>query len=159
MILNEWAKRWGIPTQAIDELRQSMGEFPPHPTFSGEEGSEAANQSQIRMAASKKGVKLFRNNVGAGTLDNGSFVRWGICNDSAALNAKMKSSDLIGIKPVLITPEMVGHRVGQFIAREVKRPGWKYSGSKREEAQMKFIQYIVAMGGNARFTCSPEGDL
>jgi len=115
--------------------------------------------SEIRMEASRQGMKLFRNNVGAGTLDNGSFVRWGICNDSASLNAKMKSSDLIGIKPVLITQGMVGHKVGQFIAREVKRPGWKYAGNAREKAQLRFIEWAVSMGADARFTCVPGGDL
>lgn len=158
MNLDEWAKRWGISAEALLDLRGVFGQLPVVGN-TGSDQSEGQVQAQIRLAASAKGVKLFRNNVGAGKLDNGSFVRWGLCNDSAALNAQVKSSDLIGIRPVLIEPRHVGSLVGQFVAREVKRPGWRYVGNAREMAQLRFIEWVSAHGGDARFTCSPEGDL
>ena len=37
---------------------------------------EAEVQNQVRLLASKEGWRLWRNNVGAGELQNGSFVRW-----------------------------------------------------------------------------------
>jgi hypothetical protein len=47
---------------------------------------------------------------------------------------------------------MVGMTIGQFISREVKRPGWKYKGDLRERAQLKWMKIIVALGGDACFT-------
>ena len=156
MNTSEWAKRWGIPDQAMAELRVSLL---PLAAESSPGLSEAAIVAQVRLSAAQIGARLFRNNVGAGKLENGSFVRWGLCNDSAALNSEVKSSDLVGIRPVLITPAHVGHTVGQFLAREVKAPGWKYRGAPHERAQLRFLEIIQALGGDARFTCSSGGDL
>lgn len=118
--------------------------------------SESQVQDAVRLAASKAGWLLWRNNVGAGKLDNGSFIRWGLANDTKAMNESLKSSDLIGIRPVLITQEMVGSVIGQFVAREVKREGWRRTGSDREQAQDAFIQLVNSRGGDAAFT---TGDL
>jgi len=115
-------------------------------------------QAGLRIAASKRGDVLWRNNNGAGKLENGSFVRWGICNDSQALNEMCKSSDLIGIKRVTVTQAMVGKTVGVFYAREVKRSGWMYRGTAREVAQKRFIDIVNEMGGDAAFATG-EGDL
>ena len=108
-------------------------------------------QQLIRAEASAAGGVLWRNNVGALPDSRGKWVRYGLANDSAAMNARVKSSDLIGIEPVLITPEMVGSRIGRFIAREIKRPGWRWSGSAREVAQLRYMSLVVQMGGNACF--------
>ena len=151
MTLNTWAKRNNIPASAVAELRTLLIGVPDAPP--AEPGaSEAAVQTQVRLAASRRGDRLWRNNVGAGQLENGSYVRWGLCNDSAALNHSIKSSDLIGIRSVTITAEMVGHTLGQFVARECKHGGWKYTGTERERAQARFIELILAMGGDAAFT-------
>lgn len=113
--------------------------------------SETSIQTLIRLEASQKGCILFRNNVGAGTLDNGSFIRWGLANDSAQLNERLKSADLIGIRPILITPGHVGRVIGQFLSREVKAAGWKWTGTKRELAQQQWADLVNRMGGDALF--------
>lgn len=119
---------------------------------------EANIQALIRLEASRFGIKLWRNNVGALQDMQGRYVRYGLANDSAQLNAILKSSDLIGIKPVLITQDMVGITIGQFVAREIKSPTWKYKGTEREKAQQAFIDLINQLGGDAMF-CTGEGSL
>ena len=115
--------------------------------------SESLIQSQVRLEASKRGWRVFRNNVGAGRLENGSWIRWGLCNETPALNAKIKSADLIGIRPVLITPDMVGRVIGQFVSRECKRPGWKFNpNDKRDVAQAAWARIINDLGGDAKIT-------
>lgn len=119
---------------------------------------ESEVQSLVRLEAAKKMIRLWRNNVGAGTLKNGAFIRWGLCNESAAVNDRMKSSDLIGIRAVKITPDMVGRTIGVFVARECKREGWVYTGDEVEEAQLRFLHLIRDMGGDAGFATG-EGTL
>jgi len=114
--------------------------------------SESYVQSAVRLAAANAGAILWRNNNGAGKLADGSFVRWGLANDSTALNAQIKSADLIGIRPLLITPEMVGHTIGQFVSRECKRVGWKPDRSERYLAQQRWADLVNRLGGDARFT-------
>jgi hypothetical protein len=112
--------------------------------------SESAVKAKIRLEAANKGLRLWRNNCGAVTTDTGSFVRFGLANESAAVNSRLKSADLIGIRPVVITPDMVGKLIGQFISVEVKREGWQYSGTEEEEAQVRWMQLIRDFGGDAR---------
>lgn len=113
--------------------------------------SEAAVQADIRLAAPDAGVTLWRNNVGVLLDINGRPVRFGLANDSRALNEVLKSGDLIGWRPVLITSAMVGRTIAQFVSRECKPEGWRYSGSAHERAQAHWRDEINAAGGDAGF--------
>lgn len=156
-IISEWAKKWGVSNAAIADLQNTLTQQTPDPkTQPGE--SEAAIQTRIRLEASRKGMRLFRNNVGAGYMADGSFIRFGLANDSKQMNDRIKSHDLIGIRPVLIEPPHVGTIIGQFVSREVKASNWKYRGTKREEAQLRWAELITSMGGDACFT-NGEGTL
>ena len=109
-------------------------------------------QQAIRLEAGRRGTPLLRNNSGASFDKNGRLIRYGLGNDSDKINAVFKSSDLIGIYPVTITPEMVGRTVGVFFAVEVKAPGWKFRDSdKRVVAQKNFGDWVTRHGGLFRF--------
>ena len=114
--------------------------------------SEAAVLSKVRVAASRTGARLWRNNVGVAMDDNGRVVRFGLANDSSRVNRITKSSDLVGITPQVVTQDMVGTTVGIFTARECKREGWVYRGTPTERAQRAFLDLINEMGGDAEFT-------
>ncbi len=113
--------------------------------------SEAAILNDLRLEASEKGARLWRNNVGATMTNTGSYIRFGLANDSMAVNQAIKSADLIGIKPIIITEEHIGKQLGVFLSREVKKPGWQYTGNARDRAQLAWIDLINFLGGDARF--------
>ena len=132
--------------------------------------SEAGVQQYIRLEAANLGVLLWRNNSGVagteghtcskcGNYDppNGRPVRYGLGNDSAQLNKRIKSSDLIGVTPVVITQEMVGRTLGVFTAVEVKHSDWTgRTLNERETAQLEFITLARSVGAMAGFAIDIE---
>jgi len=117
--------------------------------------SEAFVQSQTRLEAPRWGVTLWRNNVGVLVDRDGRPVRFGLANDSAQLNAEIKSSDLIGWRAHVVTPADVGRTLAVFVARECKAQGWTYRGTERELAQKRWIDLINQNGGDAAFATGP----
>jgi len=140
--LQQWAHRHGVSLLAYTELLRLFNVYPegawdrdgPAP------GSEAEVSVAVRVECSRRGWRVWRNNVGAGTMDDGSFIRFGLANDSKRLNEALKSSDLIGWTDR-----------GVFVALECKAPGWRYTGTERERAQLAWLQLVVAAGGIGRF--------
>lgn len=102
---------------------------------------EIIGQNQIRIEASKFGMRLWRNNSGVLNDTKGRPVRFGLGNDSKAVNARLKSGDLIGIYQ------------GRFVSVEVKASDWRYTGNDRELAQKTWINLIRENGGIACFAC------
>ena len=150
MFLEDWALQWGRPPDAIEDLRQLyVMEFYPSGNRTGL--SEAAIQNQYRFTAAQDGAILWRNNVGALLDARGVPVRYGLANESKMMNARWKSGDLIGIRPVTITQAMVGSTLGRFVSAEVKAQGWKYKGDVHERAQQNWIDLIRSLGGEANF--------
>ena len=149
-VLYDWAREEGISLAAIRRLQVRLGTFDPTPAGDGGR-SEAAVQAAVRVRASQLGGVFWRNNLGAAYLKDGTFLRYGLANDTPAMNKRVKSSDLIGVRPTLVTAEMVGSTVGIFWAREVKAADWRNSGTDRELAQARFIDIVNGMGGDAAF--------
>ena len=118
--------------------------------------SEMAIQNEIMLKSSKQGMKLFRNNVGVAKREDGIPVRYGLANSSKKINTVIKSSDLIGIKPIIITTDMIGKTIGQFVSIEVKKSKWEYKGTPREIAQKNWIDLINKLGGDAKFINNAE---
>lgn len=150
MQLDQWAKKWNIPDAAIAELRQVWGCIDANLILVPKDTRESNIQSLVKLEASQKGCRLWRNNVGAFHQD-GNFIRYGLANDSKAVNTLVKSADLIGIRPIKVNSTMIGLTIGQFLCREVKAANWKYTNTAREQAQLRWIKLIQSFGGDARF--------
>lgn len=155
-LIHEWAAQWGVPIAALADLRARLGAGDALPLVPGT--SEAGVQSQVRLEAARKGLALWRNNVGAMQDESGRVVRYGLANDSKRVNERIKSGDLIGIRPVVIRPDHVGKTIGQFVSREIKPGNWRYSGTDRERAQLAWAHLITTYGGDAGFATA-EGTL
>lgn len=110
--------------------------------------SEQAVVQSVRANLSNGDVRVFRNNVGEAwqgevafktattiTLKNPRRVNFGLCEGS---------SDLIGLKSVVITPDMVGSKVAVFVALE----GKSATGRPTEE-QAAFLAMVIKAGGIA----------
>ena len=94
---------------------------------------ETSLQNKIRLALSKLNILNFRNNVGVLKDRDGRPIRYGLCNGS---------SDIIGLRSVEITQDMVGQKIGQFVALEVKT-----KTGKPTEAQENFLDQVNRAGG------------
>lgn len=120
--------------------------------------SEDVIQQRTRLAFAPIGP-MFRNNVGACEDKTGRQIRYGLANESAQLNKVIKSSDLIGITPVMAFLASTGRweRLGVFTALEIKASGWRFSpGDERAVAQAKFHAIVRDAGGFAGFVSDPD---
>jgi hypothetical protein len=97
--------------------------------------SEHEIQQRIRLVCGRGPVRLWRNNTGALVDQQGRFVRFGLCKGS---------SDLIGLRSLEITPELVGQRFAQFVALEIKTEVGTVSPEQRA-----FLQAVQELGGLA----------
>lgn len=137
-----WAMKHRVSPEALYELGQITGQRSVHHVPDG--------RDDIRLAVQSWGGALWRNNSGAYT-DRTKRpvrqVRYGLGNDSAALNDVFKSSDYIGIAPG-----------GRFLAVEWKPRGWRYMpGDKHTTAQAAFLGRVNELGGVGTFaTCAGE---
>ena len=159
---DQWAARW---PQAAAELVNAMADT--EPTRLAAPASEARAQQEARMQAGRMGGVLWRNNVGATKAKEVhvcprctfSFeevkppLRYGLCNDSEKLNAKVKSSDLIGIYPYVVQPQDVGRTLGLFWAVEVKAPGESINlRDERQKGQASFGALVQRFNGRFEFS-------
>lgn len=98
---------------------------------------------RILLKLSKGDTRLWRNNVGAAKMADGSWVRYGVGGNGAA--------DLLGFKSVVITPEMVGQKVAVFLSIEVKSK----TGRPRAD-QLLWRDLVRRFGGIAGVARTPE---
>ena len=107
--------------------------------------SETEIQHDVRLALGVT-IPLWRNEVGVVTYqdDNGKprTVRYGLCRGS---------SDLIGIRPLIIEARHLGMTIGQFVAFELKT----VKGRATKEQKM-FLKLIERNGGVAAIVRSVD---
>lgn len=107
--------------------------------------NETTLMQRIRLRATKLGYRIFRNNCGVGWMGTPCTrcqtilrrVRFGVANPGG--------SDLVGWRPIKVTPEMVGSTLAMFCAWEIKLP----TGRVTEE-QDAFLDAVTVAGGDAR---------
>ena len=150
----QWQIKYGVSDTAMLELFRI---FQPDGTPHDDGKSESATSKTCELMSAKYGARIWRNNSGATKDENGRMIRYGLGNTSSRINAVMKSSDYIGFIPVTITPDMVGKRIAQFMALEMKKPGWKLLPSdKRGQAQAAFGSIVANGGGVFSFISAPQ---
>ena len=87
---------------------------------------------------------LFRNNVGARKLGDGSYLKYGVGGAGG--------SDLIGFISITVSPGMVGRRLAVFAAVEVKA----IASGRVSPEQEHFIGFVAESGGLAGVARSLE---
>lgn len=85
---------------------------------------------------------LFRNQVGQYKLADGRFLRSGLC---------VGSSDLVGDKSIVITPDMVGLRIAVAVYIEAKD-----EKGRATKEQLNFIEQAKKRGALAGIARSAE---
>lgn len=154
--LRKWASEFNVSLAAIVELERRLGLVSNNAWVPGNTSpkSEARVQDEIRLEAARLGIRLWRNNSGAYKDNTGRWVRYGLANDSAQLNERLKSPDLIGWRKRLITQDMVGGTIGQCVMREVKPEGWFFTATEHEAAQLAFMNLGLIDGCDVCFASS-----
>lgn len=119
--------------------------------------NEEAVTSHARLEFAKIGP-LWRNNVGVLKDQRGVPVRFGLANESAAMNKEIKSSDYVGITPVTAYLQSCGWvTLGVLTALEMKHTDWVFNpGDAHVVAQARFHNIVREAGGFAGFVTRPE---
>lgn len=151
----EWAVGAGLTMAQIRSYQMALGTYDERLTC-GEGASEAAVVKRCQVQASRMRGRLWKNHKGAAVLQDGTFMRYGLLNESKRISDEIKSSDLIGGYPLVITQEMVGTTVCQLWLVECKEEDWHYGGDPHELAQLKFLELGLAMGARATFATSEK---
>lgn len=98
---------------------------------------ETVIQQQIRLAlGTRSDLRLFRNNTGSlPDPRTGRPIQFGLAKGSA---------DLIGLRTVTITPDMVGRQVAVFTSLEIKTPMGRATPEQRS-----WLEMVRSRGGLA----------
>jgi hypothetical protein len=117
---------------------------------------ETATMRNIQKAVTVDGdTRLFRNTVGQafqGRLAEIDGRRVLLDPRPIKFGLVVGSSDLIGWRSVVVTPEMVGQRIALFAAIEVKED----DGGDGTEGQTRFLEVVKVAGGISGIARNPE---
>jgi hypothetical protein len=115
-------------------LRQDNGAQPINASVAN---PETVIQQQIRLAlGTRSDLRLFRNNTGSlPDPRTGRPIQFGLAKGSA---------DLIGLRTVTITPDMVGRQMAVFTSLEIKTPTGRATPEQRN-----WLEMVRSRGGLA----------
>jgi ribosomal protein S19 len=116
---------------------------------------ETKIQRQIMVQMSQSGATVFRNETGSFwtgkvihkdnrtvTLANASMIPCGLC---------IGSPDIVGWKSLIVTEDMIGDKIAQFVGTEVKT-----KNGRPTKEQINFINRLLDAGGIAGVARSPQ---
>lgn len=107
---------------------------------------ESALSKRIGLALSRlPGLRLFRNQVGRYKLADGRWLASGL---------KVGSGDRIGWRSRIVTLDMIGQRIAQFVSIEVKG-----DDGVEDDDQIAWAQTVRDAGGLAGFAYSEKDAL
>jgi hypothetical protein len=128
--------------------------------------NESLVRKQVLLTIGKSFLcRIFPNPRGNGVvgktkrLDTGEWLAKG---SRVEFGLNEGASDFIGIRSIEVTPDMVGKKVGLFMAIETKAPNWKpptindKQGWRRFVQQYHFIKMVRDLGGVAGFAMSGD---
>lgn len=98
--------------------------------------SERRLDKLILLEYSKGDCRLFKNDNGYAELRNGAWIRFGLAPGS---------SDLVGAKSIIITPEMIGKKIAVAVVIEDKLPK-KDGGKNPTRLQKNFLMVADKLG-------------
>lgn len=104
--------------------------------------SETQITQAIRLAVSNGSIRLWKNNVGKLRDHAGRIVSFGLATGSP---------DLVGLKSVYVSPDMIGRRIAILAGLEVKSD----TGRIRPE-QQRFLDMLNDFGAIAGIARSVE---
>jgi len=115
---------------------------------------EQSIQNQILIEMGQNGAYGLRVNSGSfwgGEILSHDGKMLLLKNPTKILGAPKGTSDIIGCKTVLITPQMVGQNIGQFLCFEVKIPG-----QNAKSHQENYLMMMRSRGAITGVVRSPE---
>jgi hypothetical protein len=119
-----------------------------HPAAIEPVEGETVFMKKMRLLLQRRfNVRLFRNNVGRAWTGESVPVVAGILIKrpyQIAFGLAPGSHDVIGVSSVIVTPDMVGKRIGVFTSIETKG-----QHARTTEAQLNWRSMVLSMGGIA----------
>ena len=126
-------------TNLVRKIMLTLGKNPKIRIFRNNVGKAWIGASKMFSQAQTVNVK-----AGDVLIQNARYFEAGLC---------VGSSDLIGLKAITVTPEMVGTEIAVFVAIEVKLPKGKV-----QENQLRFLDMVQKLGGKG-VICRDENEI
>ena len=78
----------------------------------------------VKVQLNRNNCRVFRNNSGTAYDQNNRPVFFGLGNEGKKDKESIRTPDHVGWHEVVVTPEMVGHKLAVFVGIDAKRFGF-----------------------------------
>lgn len=126
---------------------------------------EVRNNTEDHIRKRHKEVRLWANPTGNGVVGNAREAGKGkymVDGRRVKFGGPDGASDFLGIQQIKITENMVGKKIGIFVAIETKKPKWRLPTINQKKAwttfiqQTRFIKMVRALGGHGGYVRNNE---